>query len=255
MSEWNPNQYLRFEKERTQPVKDLIHRIETENPKRIIDIGCGPGNSTVELKKRWPSAEIIGLDSSKTMLDKARADYPGITWLEEDACHELTSLGKFDIVFSNAAIQWMPHHGKLIPGFFELLDQDGVLAVQAPNPTQMPIQIAVRETAGEDAWRHYYNSLAPMYYQELGFYYDMLCPLAKRIDLWETHYRHVMAGHEAIIDWYRSTGMRPYLEKLTEDEKHRFIAGVLEKIKQSYRAQKDGSLLFDFRRLFFIAYR
>lgn len=152
MHEWNPDLYLKFEKERTQPVKDLISRIEKDNPERIIDIGCGPGNSTMELKKRWPGAFIVGIDSSENMIKKAKLDYPQLEWIVFDANEDLSPLGKFDIVFSNAAIQWMPGHKELVRKFFGMLNDDGVLAVQVPNTEYMPIRAAIRETADEDVW-------------------------------------------------------------------------------------------------------
>ena len=103
MIDWNPDLYLKFGKERTLPSKDLISRIGLENPARILDIGCGSGNSTNELKKRWPNAEIIGIDNSSTMIEKAQLLYPEIDFRLMDATEDLSSLGKFDIVFSNAA--------------------------------------------------------------------------------------------------------------------------------------------------------
>jgi trans-aconitate 2-methyltransferase len=256
MSEWNPNLYLKFEKERTQPVKDLISRIEKDNPTRIIDIGCGPGNSTRELKKRWGNAHIIGLDSSQNMIKKAKVDYPDLEWIVCDASGDLTSLGSFDIVFSNAAIQWMPDHKGLLEKLFGMLNNNGVLAIQVPNPTYMPISVAVHKTAAEERWQIYFKNLDNgLQYEDLCYYYDVLSSLAKEIYLWETHYNHILSSHEAIIEWYSSTGMKPYLEKLSDREKEEFTKSVLLKIIKEYIIQNDGNVLFQFRRLFFIAYR
>jgi trans-aconitate 2-methyltransferase len=255
VSGWNPDLYLKFEKERTQPVKDLIFRIEKENPARIIDIGCGPGNSTIQLKKRWPDAFILGIDSSTEMIDRAKRDYPQLEWRVYDANNDLSPLGKFDLVFSNAAIQWMPNHKELLKRFFGILNDNGVLAVQIPNVTYMPVHLAVQETA-KGRWSDYFAGIDDgLEYHELTFYYDALCSLARCVDLWETHYHHVLPGHEAIIEWYSSTGMRPYLEKLTGEEKQRFLQSVLAKIREGYKVQEDGKVLFPFRRLFFVAYK
>lgn len=256
MSEWNPDLYLKFKKERTQPVKDLISRIEKDNPARIIDLGCGPGNSTIELKKRWPDAFIIGIDSSENMINRAKLDYPQLEWKVYDTTKDLSPLGKFDLVFSNAAIQWMPNHEELLKRLFGILNDNGVFAVQIPNTTYMPIQIAIQKTAKEEPWFNYFGKMDEgLEYHELTFYYDLLCPLAKRIDLWETHYHHVLPNHEAIIEWYSATGMKPYLDKLTAEEKQSFTQNVLAKIQKSYKVQDDGNVLFPFRRLFFIAYK
>lgn len=256
MADWNPDLYLKFEKERTQPARDLLFRIAKNNPARIIDIGCGPGNSTIELKKRWPNAFILGIDSSENMINRARHDYPQLEWKVYDANDDLSPLGKFDVVFSNAAIQWMPNHKELLKRFFSILNDNGVLAVQIPNLTYMPIHVAVQETAQEDIWLNYFGNMGDgLEYHELTFYYDALCSLAKDINLWETHYHHVLPGHEAIIEWYSATGMRLYLEKLTGEEKERFLQSVLAKIRERYQVQTDGKVLFPFRRLFFIAYK
>ncbi|KUO64498.1 MAG: hypothetical protein APF84_10415 [Gracilibacter sp. BRH_c7a] len=256
MSEWDPNLYLKFENERTQPVKDLIFHIKKENPGRIIDIGCGPGNSTNELKKRWGKAHIIGLDNSKTMLDKANSDYPYLDWVQYDARGDLSFLGKFDIVFSNAAIQWMADQKSLLEKLFAMLHDNGLLAVQLPNPTYMPINIAVLDTAEDERWQDRFKDIDDgLICNELSYYYNALSPLTKDIELWETYYYHVVPGHEAIIDWYKSTGMKPFLARLDESEKDEFAQEVLSKIQTEYKTQEDGNVLFPFRRLFFIAHK
>ena len=145
MLDWNPDLYLKFEKERTLPAKDLISRIEIVNPKRILDIGCGSGNSTHELKKRWPNAEIVGIDNSKSMVEKARSLYDDTKFILMDATEDLSPLGKFDIVFSNAAIQRIPDHENLIKSFYDLLNDKGVLAIQLPLIDEVEAQKALYE--------------------------------------------------------------------------------------------------------------
>lgn len=257
MSEWNPDLYLKFEQERTQPVKDLIFRIKKGNPKRIIDIGCGPGNSTSELKKRWPDAYVVGLDNSEAMLEKAKKNYPDLDWVLGDANKDLSFLGKFDIVFSNAAIQWMPDQNELLIRLFSMVNGDGVLAVQIPNPGKMPISIAVHKSAQEYKWRDYFTTINDgMYYEELSYYYDTLSALTNVIELWETQYNHIMPDHRDIIEWYKSTGMKFFLDKLPGQKvKDDFADDILAKIQMEYEQQKDGNILFPFRRLFFIAYK
>lgn len=255
MSDWNPELYLKFEKERTQPARDLISRIRKEDPSSILDIGCGPGNSTAELRKRWSNARIIGLDSSEAMLESAKKDYPGFEWILYDASRDLSHLGKFDIIFSNAVIQWLPDHKSLLKKYFGMLNEGGVLAVQVPNTTFMPINIAVRAAAKEERWREYFKDMRnDLHFEEISYYYDILSPVTDYVDLWETHYCHIVSGHEAIVEMYKPTGMKPYLSKLNEDEQERFASDVLEKIKKEYTIQKDGRVLFPFRRIFFTAY-
>ncbi len=256
MAPWDPNLYLRFEKERTQPAKDLVSRIELETPGRIIDIGCGPGNSTAQLRERWPHAEIIGVDSSEEMIRKAETTYPDMKWAVHDITEDLSVFGLFDIVFSNAVIQWVPDHRQLLPRLYAMLNPGGVLAVQVPNAWAMPISVAIREVAAEPAFQSVLSGLddTPLY-QEPSFYYDVLARLTAEVQVWETTYHHALQDHEAIVAWYRSTGMKPYLDRLDEPGQDRFIDSVLHKIRMAYPVQADSHVLFPFRRVFFTAKR
>ena len=254
MSDWNPGLYLKFEKERTQPVIDLISRIEVVNPKRIIDIGCGPGNSTAQLKLQWPQADIIGLDNSPNMIKKAKENRPDLTWVTADASGDLTHLGQFDIVFSNAALQWIPKIEHVLPGLFALLNDTGVLAVQVPNITGMGIKAAIQKTVETTKWQQYGLTATEAFYYEPGFYYDILSSLTAEVSLWETHYYHVMDSHQKIVEWYTASGLRPILDKLPqEDLKSDFLQDVLHKVEDEYRLQQDSKVLFRFRRTFFTA--
>ncbi len=181
-SDWKPEWYLRFVKQRTQPAIDLAGRIAAEAPKRILDIGCGPGNSTAVLRNRWPDADVTGLDSSPAMIAQARETDGGVRWICADASGDLRPHGRFDIVFSNAAIQWMPEHGRLLPNFFALLMKGGALAVQVPDTSRMPIHLALQELAGGGKWRFElksgtYSSFSAPYY------YDILSALTTDFDL------------------------------------------------------------------------
>lgn len=254
MTSWNPELYLKFQEERTQPAKDLIARIDLKKPERILDIGCGPGNSSIELKKRWTEAEIIGIDSSKSMIDKAVMDYTNLKFILADATGPTEFLGKFDLMFSNAAMQWMPGIDKLLPRLFSQIKTNGVMAMQIPNPKFMPIHIAVIQTAGNRKWKSTFRYLPnSLHLFEPGYYYDVLSGLSKNISLWETHYYHKMPGFESIIEWYSSTGMKPYLGLLNDKEKEQFSDEVLKKIKKVYPVQSNGCVLFPFRRIFFTA--
>jgi trans-aconitate 2-methyltransferase len=253
---WDPQQYLKFERERTQPSIDLAARIDIANPRRIIDLGCGPGNSTAVLHRRWPEAEITGLDSDEEMLRAARRDYPRHYWLQQDAA-SWESRGGYDIVFSNAMLQWLPDHAAVINRWFQTVEPGGALAVQLPVNFRSAIHQHIVEVADEPDWR---DQLAPakrlLFAKDPDDYYNILSPLSNRIDLWSTEYIHILPRHEDIIEWMRGTGMRPYLAALTsEDERKRFEAEVLARVKKSYPPQADGRVLFPFRRLFFIAYR
>jgi trans-aconitate 2-methyltransferase len=254
--DWDPGLYLKFERERTQPAIDLAYKIRIENPWRIADIGCGPGNSTRVLARRWPSALITGVDNSPSMLDRARAADPGRTWIIADA-RVYEPDAPFDIVFSNAALQWMPDHETLIPRLFGMVAAGGALAVQLPAFNRMPLGIAIRNIAGHPEWRERMaGGEAALTCLELAHYYAILARLSARVDLWETRYIHVMDDPGSIIEWSRGTGMRPFLDRLDgADERARFEKAVLGEIENDYPAMENGRVLFPFIRIFFIAYR
>jgi trans-aconitate 2-methyltransferase len=254
-NDWNPELYLRFGGERTRPAVDLIARIKVQAPRTIIDIGCGPGNSTQALAARFPGARLTGLDSSPAMLAKARADHPQHEWLLADA-GGFESERRFDIVFSNAAIQWMPDHPRLLARMAALASPGGALAVQTPMFHDMPIRQAITRTAERPRWRRAMNGCDALFtFHPHGFYYDQLSGRAATIDLWETSYVHVMASLRALVEWMSATGLRPYLDRLPEAaDQQAFAADLLEELGQDYQARADGKVLFPFRRLFFIAY-
>ncbi len=237
MSDWKPDLYLKFEKQRTQPAIDLAARIDIANPKRIIDIGCGPGNSTVVLKNRWPNAQITGLDSSPSMIAQAQETDNDITWVCADASGDLSHLGRFDVVFSNAALQWMPEHERLLPNLFGLLEAGGVFAAQIPNTTHMPIHIALQSLVKGEKWAPRLGDITTHSTNAAPYNYDILSDLKAEIDLWETHYYHVMESHFALVQWYSSTGLRPYLNSLeSEQDKSAFLADFESALQSAYPA-------------------
>ncbi len=254
--DWDPQLYLRFRNERTQPSIDLVNRIRVNRPPRnIIDIGCGPGNSSQILAERWPSATLLGIDSSPKMIEKAKAYYPHQNWVIADAS-QFVSEEKFDIVFSNATIQWIPNHEKLIPHLCNLLPEQGVLAVQLPNFLNMPVGKAIERIAREPRWEKQVGKCSrPFFNNGYRFYYDLLSTKLTSIEMWETKYLHVMDSSVAIIEWVKAAGMRPYLDRLSNDsERAEFEREVLCEIEKDYPLQKDGKILFPFERLFMIGH-
>lgn len=253
---WNPDLYLKFQQERTQPSIDLVNRIEIEDPSTIIDIGCGPGNSTAVLSKRWPKGRVVGLDSSAEMIEKARSGFPDREWILGDV-RDLTASERYDLVYSNAAIQWIPDHEGLVPTLLAIVKPGGALAVQVPMYDGMPIRRVIAEVAGQDRWREKTAGAGSlMFFHDSSFYYDLLATACDRISLWETAYLHEMESHEMIVEMLRSTGMRPYLERLDgETDREEFRSEVLAGVRKAYPVQANGRVLFAFRRLFFIAYR
>lgn len=255
MASWNPDLYLQFKEERTQPARDLAARIVHEKPKDIVDLGCGPGNSTQVLRDRWPEADILGVDNSTEMIEKARAYCLQGSWLLADL-RDWNPDDSWDIVFSCATLQWIPNHERLIPKVFSLVRRGGALAVQLPANQDAPLHRALLEVARRTEWKDLTSGCEDLIvYHSPAFYYDILSLLSPRVFLWKTSYIHILENHKGLIDWYSSTGMKTYLERLPgEQQKESFRNQVLEACRDSYPVQKDGRILYPFERLFFIAY-
>jgi len=254
MPTWNADQYLRFADERTRPCHDLIGRISLSHPGRIIDLGCGPGNSTSALAGRWPGADLTGLDSSPEMIAAAKQSAPERAWIVGN----ISTWGAnepCDLVFSNAALQWVPDHSKAFPHLTAQVSPGGALAVQMPANFDAPAHRLMRELAGSVAWRNHFSGVVREWsVHEPGFYYDVLAPRARRLDIWKTEYLHQMDGPASIVEWYKGTGLRPFLDALVESDRPRFLADYLTLLTAAYPRQTDGRVLFPFLRLFIIAY-
>lgn len=256
MSDWNAQQYLKFSAQRTQPSIDLAARIPLEHPQKIVDIGCGPANSTLVLQKRFPQAEILGVDSSPEMIAAAKQACPTLRFHQCDASSELPQLGSdFDVVFSNACIQWIPDHPKLLRQMMGLLKPEGILAVQIPINHKEPIHQIIQKLVAGDKWKAHFPQPRIFYQLTMPEYYDLLGEITEHFELWETIYMHAMPSHEAIMEWYRGTGLRPYLAALSPELQREFEQDVLDGVKQAYPVQKDGSVIFPFPRLFFLGER
>jgi trans-aconitate 2-methyltransferase len=256
MPTWDANLYLQFANERSQPAIDLIARIKLPNPKRIIDLGCGPGNSTALLRQRWPEADITGLDNSPEMIAAASKAYPGEKWVLADIAPWTADVA-YDLVFSNAALQWLPEHAALFPQLIAQVAPAGALAVQIPAHYESPFHRILLEVANAEKWRQRMPAARRALTKEAAsVYYNLLQPLASHLELWETEYCHILEGPQDIVAWFRGTGMRPFLEALdSAQEKQEFERMVLEGCTRAYPRQKDSRILFPFRRLFILAYR
>jgi trans-aconitate 2-methyltransferase len=255
---WDPGQYLKFRDERTRPSIDLAARIDLAVPATIVDVGCGPGNSTAVLHDRWPGSRITGLDSSPRMITAARASYEWGEWV----CADAARLGddgdqqRWDLVFSNATLQWIPDHEHLVPRLFGFVNPRGALAVQVPANADSPLHRALVRVAEDERWSRFTTGCASrLVYHESSFYYGLLCGITERLDVWETTYHHALADHRALVEWYKGTGMRPCLERLPDDASRRaFEEAVLEECRADYPVQPDGRIIYPFKRSFFIAY-
>ncbi len=259
MPTWDASQYLQFNDERTRPCRELVSRIAVAAPQRVIDLGCGPGNSTAVLAQRWPQAELTGLDSSPEMIAAASNAEPHHHWQVGDIATWADEQGdSFEVVFSNAALQWVGDHKSLFSKLLSRVSAGGALAVQMPGNLDAPAHRIMRELAVSPEWRNHFPStgVREWHVYDLPFYYNFLAPIAASIDLWATEYIQVMPSAKAIVEWYKGTGLRPFLEALPNDTKRtEFITAYLHAIRKEYPTQTDDRILFPFRRMFLIAYR
>lgn len=252
---WEPERYLAFADHRTRPAADLLARIALERPARIADLGCGPGNSTALLCARWPDAELVGIDNAPKMLHAARASGVPARWLEADIA-DWTPDDAFDLIFSNAALHWVPDHARLLPRLLGHLRAGGVLAIQMPRNFRSPAHRLLREVAATGPWATRLEGRLPAEpVAAADWYYDLLRPHGALLDLWETEYLHVLDGDDAVFHWVRGTAMRPVIGALADDELVRFEAAYRERLHTAYAKRADGRTLFPFRRLFLVATR
>lgn len=256
MKKWNPGQYLQFEAQRTLPAQDLAAKIPTAQPGKILDVGCGPGNSTRVLRQKFPHAQILGTDNSPDMISAAKAAYPKETFCLCDAEHDLPTLGNdFDIVYSNACLQWVPGHKTLLPAMMNLLRPGGALAVQIPMSFEQPIYSIVASITQSEKWQSYFSLSRVFYTLSPEEYYDILAPLSGKLEMWQTTYYHIMPNHQSILSWYCGTALRPYLQALPATLQPEFEQEIFTLLQKAYPACANGQILFRFPRLFFVAQR
>lgn len=256
MLDWNPALYRRFEDERTRPAQELLARVPHPAPTQVVDLGCGPGNSTELLVQRYPQARVTGLDNSEAMLASARERLPGVAFVTGDIARWVPEVAP-DLIYANASLQWLADHGTLVPRLFHSLAPGGVLAVQMPDNWQESTHALMREVAAQSPWREALAAHTPARVPigSVAQYYDWLAPFADSVDVWHTVYQHVMDGPAAIVQWLRSTGLKPFVDPLPAALADSFLAEYERRIDAAYPARADGKRLLAFPRLFLVARR
>ncbi|RYY86471.1 MAG: trans-aconitate 2-methyltransferase [Comamonadaceae bacterium] len=256
MSDWNPALYRRYEDERTRPARELLARVPLVSPARVVDLGCGPGNSTELLTDRFAQAEVVGIDTSAAMLDSARQRLPDVLFEQADIAGWQPAQ-RPDLAYANAALQWVPDHRTLFPRLFSCVAPGGVLAVQMPDNHDQPTHRAMREVAALSPFADAIGDpaqLRPAMLQ-VGDYYDLLAPEAEAVDVWHTVYQHPMASPAAIVEWVSSTGLKPFVDRLAPEARQAYLAEYERRIAAAYPVRTDGRLLLAFPRMFIVARR
>ena len=249
---WNPETYLQFAGPRTRPAADLLARVPLMAPARVIDLGCGPGNSTALLATRWPRARLEGLDSSQAMLDEARASGVPAYWVLADLA-AWSPVVPYDVIYSNATFQWLRDQDRLLPRLMGHVLPGGVFAFQVPVNFHAPSHALMREVAADPRWADRLAAIHGVGFHTAEGYYDLLQPHARTLDIWETSYLHVLEGEDAVYRWVSGTGLRPYLDALDGAAREEFIRVYKQRLNQAYPRRADGSTLLPFQRLFVVA--
>ncbi|RSL70873.1 hypothetical protein CEP53_001778 [Fusarium sp. AF-6] len=256
--DWSASQYLKFAKQRTRPSHGLLAQVPLEAPIHILDVGCGPGNSTQVLANRYPDAVVEGIDSSPSMITEARKVLPQIQFSVADL-KTCTPEKPLDLVFSNAVFQWLKADERVptMKRMIQWLGPGGVLAIQVPDNYLKPSHIAMRAVANEGPWASTLGPLRPALDQFATpqQFYDEISPLCSSVDIWHTFYQHPLDDHQSLVEWVKGTGLRPFLNPLSPEDRRAFAESYLAKLKQVYPVSVDGKVLLRYPRLFMIAVR
>jgi len=249
---WDPDVYMKFANERTRPAMELLARVPLNAPARAIDLGCGPGNSTALLAARWPEAKLEGLESSPEMLAKARSSGVRASWIEGEV-ESWSPEARYNVIFSNATLHWIADHHALLPRLMGYVAEGGAFAFQVPRNFDAPSHVLMREVANAGPWAAKLANARQVNVLSPDAYYDILAPLARTLDIWETTYLHVLEGDDPVLAWVSGTGLRPFVQPLDAAEREAFIAKYRARLREAYPRRADGRTLLPFQRLFMVA--
>ena len=249
---WDPVRYLTYAGERGRPFVELVARVHAEQPRSVVDLGCGPGHLTALLKQRWPEAEVIGVDSSAAMVAAADHDR-GVEYVVADL-RTWRPPEPVDVLVSNAALQWVPGHLDLLAPLVEVVAPGGWLAFQVPGNFDQPSHTLRRRLAEDERFAPYLGDVAAPDAFGADVYLERLTALGCEVDAWETTYLHVLAGTDPVFDWVVGTGARPTLEALPPHVRPAFEDEFREALRAAYPRRGHGTVL-PFRRVFVVARR
>lgn len=250
MTSWDPALYRTFDDHRSRPFHDLLARVGAVEPRRVVDLGCGPGHLTALLSARWPGAAVTAFDSSPEMVAAARGN--GVDAELADAV-DWTPAPDTDVVVTNAVLQWVPGHVALLPRWLEALPSGAWFAMQVPGNFSAPSHHLVREVLDQPRWRGLVDVRDEDALPEPAAYADLLVGTGAEVDVWETTYLHRLSGADPVLRWISSTALRPVRDALPGPEYDRFRDELAPRLRGAYPPRPDGTTWFPFRRLFAVA--
>ncbi len=250
---WDPEQYLKFATARLRPAIDLLAQVELPAPRQIYDLGCGPGNATQLLRRRWPKSTITGVDSSPAMLAQAQREVADCNWVQAELAGWRAPVPA-DLIFSNAALHWVARHDALFPRLISQLGSGGLLAVQMPNNFAAPSHTLIADTVTGGPWRSRLEPLLrPAPVHAPSYYYELLEPLVPQVSVWETDYLQALRGPDPVKEWVKGTWLKPLLDALSGADRAAFEADYAQRLRAAYPPLASGVTLFPFKRMFLIA--
>ncbi|GAA4561002.1 trans-aconitate 2-methyltransferase [Pseudonocardia xishanensis] len=243
---WDPALYLDFDDHRARPFHDLLARVRAVAPRRVVDLGCGPGNMTALLAARWPEAVLEALDSSAEMVAAAQAaGIPAHRQAVEDWAPEPDT----DVVVTNAVLQWVPSHRTLLPSWLRALPSGATFAMQVPGNFAAPSHALARSLAAERGIRLRGEAGVG----EPAEYAALFAAAGAEADVWETTYVQRLTGEDPVLHWISSTALRPVRDALSAAEYADFTADLAPRLREAYPADAGGHTWFPFRRIFAVA--
>jgi len=252
---WDPDRYLLYADERGRPFVDLLARVAAVTPRRVVDLGCGPGNLTSLLARRWPGAQVLGVDSSPEMVSRAASGgYEPVRFEVGDVRTWQPEAGDepVDVLFANATYQWIPDHLDLLPRLVVHVAPAGWFAFQVPGNHDEPSHALLHRLASDPRFADHTRGVARPHSHDPALYADRLRDLGLDVDAWETTYLHLLPGEDPVFTWISGTGARPTLQALPDDLRGVFVEEYKALLREAYPPGPHGTTL-PFRRIFVVA--
>jgi len=257
MADWDPELYNRFRRYRAEPVEHILSRLQLDADEKIIDLGCGSGENTLELARRSPDGSALGVDGSPAMIEAAcqlldgeRAELKARVSFELLNVADFRAARAYTLIFSNATFQWIPDQRALFAACFDALRPGGTIVVQMPANETETAKVEIGRLAREAPWNAMLRGRERAFHEEAPeFYAAMLAQLGyDRIDCYHLTFHHPMDRPADVVQWYRSTGLRPFLDAIPKDRHSEFLSDLTGRLNTAYGTS--GPMTFDFKRLF-----